>query len=106
VLVLGSGNSSNSRRLAEIARGLGPKAHLIDGVAEIQPEWLDEVETVLITAGASAPEDVVQECVEFLQQHYGATIDEAWIREENVHFPLPKTLRELLPDPAVPAAQN
>jgi 4-hydroxy-3-methylbut-2-en-1-yl diphosphate reductase len=105
VLVLGSRNSSNSRRLAEIASSLGPKAHLIDGVAEIQPGWLDDVQTVLITAGASAPEDVVQECVEFLQQHYGATIDEAWIREENVHFPLPKTLRELLPDPAVPVAQ-
>src|SRR3954452_12050130 len=66
VLVLGSQNSSNSRRLAEIADGLGPQAHLIDGVAEIQPEWFEGVETVLITAGASAPEDVVQECIEYL----------------------------------------
>jgi 4-hydroxy-3-methylbut-2-enyl diphosphate reductase len=106
VLVLGSRNSSNSRRLAEIARGLGPKAHLIDGVAEIQPEWLEGAQTVLITAGASAPEDVVQECVEFLQTHYGATIQETSIREENVHFPLPKTLRELLPDPAIPVVQG
>src|SRR5689334_21321401 len=56
VLVLGSQNSSNSRRLAEIANALGPHAHLIDGVSEIRPEWLDGVETVLITAGASAPE--------------------------------------------------
>ena len=97
VLVLGSQNSSNSKRLAEIADALGPHAHLIDGVAEIDPSWLDGVETVLITAGASAPEDVVQECVEYLQERYGATIREEWVREENVHFPLPKTLRELLP---------
>jgi len=97
VLVLGSQNSSNSKRLAEIANDLGPHAHLIDGVAEIDPAWLQDAETVLITAGASAPEHVVQECIEFLQDRYGATIDEAIIREENVHFPLPKTLRELLP---------
>lgn len=97
VLVLGSQNSSNSKRLAEIAKGLGPQSHLIDGVAEISPEWFDGVETVLITAGASAPEDVVQECIEYLQRTYGATIQEEWVREENVHFPLPKSLRELLP---------
>jgi 4-hydroxy-3-methylbut-2-enyl diphosphate reductase len=97
VLVLGSQNSSNSKRLAEIANSLGPHAHLIDGVSEIQPEWLDGVETVLITAGASAPEDVVQECIEYLQESRGATVQEEWVREESVHFPLPKTLRDLLP---------
>jgi 4-hydroxy-3-methylbut-2-enyl diphosphate reductase len=97
VLVLGSQNSSNSRRLEEIANSLGPHAHLIDGVQEIRPEWLEGVETVLITAGASAPEDVVQEVTTFLQEEYGATIEEATIRQESVHFPLPKTLRELLP---------
>jgi 4-hydroxy-3-methylbut-2-enyl diphosphate reductase len=97
VLVLGSQNSSNSKRLAEIAASLGPGAHLIDGVAEIRPEWFDGAETVLITAGASAPEDVVQECIEYLQNRFGAAIQEEFIREENVHFPLPKTLRELLP---------
>jgi len=97
VLVLGSQNSSNSKRLAEIAGALGPHAHLIDGVKEIRPDWFDGVETVLITAGASAPEDVVQECVEYLQREYGATFEEETIREENVHFPLPRTLRELLP---------
>jgi 4-hydroxy-3-methylbut-2-enyl diphosphate reductase len=97
VLVLGSQNSSNSRRLAEIARALGPKAHLIDGVNEIRPEWLEGAGTVLITAGASAPEDVVQECVEYLKSHHGATVREQWVRHEDVHFPLPKSLRELLP---------
>ena len=52
---------------------------------------------MLITAGASAPEDVVQECVEYLERNYGATMEQAYVREENVHFPLPKSLRELLP---------
>ncbi|MDR3638738.1 MAG: 4-hydroxy-3-methylbut-2-enyl diphosphate reductase [Isosphaeraceae bacterium] len=102
VLVLGSQNSSNSRRLAEIAGALGPHAHLIDGVAEIEPEWFDGVDSVLITAGASAPEDVVQECIEYLQRRFGATVHEEWVREENVHFPLPKSLRELLPLGAAP----
>jgi 4-hydroxy-3-methylbut-2-enyl diphosphate reductase len=97
VLVLGSQNSSNSRRLGEIANGLGIPSFLIDGVAEICPDWFSGIETVLITAGASAPEDVVQECVEYLERNFGATIQEATIRTENVHFPLPRSLRELLP---------
>jgi 4-hydroxy-3-methylbut-2-enyl diphosphate reductase len=97
VLVLGSQNSSNSRRLAEIASSLGPRARLIDGVSEIEAAWFEGVETVLITAGASAPEDVVQECVEYLQERFGATIEESTVREEDVHFPLPRSLRDLLP---------
>jgi 4-hydroxy-3-methylbut-2-enyl diphosphate reductase len=97
VLVLGSQNSSNSRRLAEIAESMGIPAHLIDGVSEIQPAWFKGIESVLITAGASAPEDVVQECIEYLVEHHGATMEESYVREENVHFPLPKSLRELLP---------
>src|SRR5438874_7208245 len=97
VLVLGSQNSSNSRRLAEISNSLGIPSFLIDGVSEIRDEWFRAVETVLITAGASAPEDVVQECIEYLQRNFGATIQEEAVREENVHFPLPKSLRELLP---------
>jgi 4-hydroxy-3-methylbut-2-enyl diphosphate reductase len=97
VLVLGSQNSSNSRRLAEIANSLGVPSFLIDGVAEIQQDWFDGVQTVLITAGASAPEDVVQECIEYLHRHFGATIEETFVRQESVHFPLPKSLRELLP---------
>ncbi len=101
VLVLGSQNSSNSRRLAEIAAGMGIPAHLIDGVAEIREEWLSGVDTVLITAGASAPEEVVRECIEYLEQRHGALIEEQTIREENVHFPLPKTLRDLLPAAAL-----
>jgi len=96
VLVLGSQNSSNSRPLAEIAKGLGISAFLIDGVDEIQDAWFENTETVLITAGASAPEDVVHECIEYLQNTFGATIREETVRKESVHFPLPKSLRELL----------
>src|SRR6516165_5779171 len=86
VLVLGSQNSSNSRRLAEIAGSLGPHAHLIDGVTEIEAAWFEGVATVLITAGASAPEDVVHECIDYLQKRYGATIQEELVRDEDVHF--------------------
>jgi 4-hydroxy-3-methylbut-2-enyl diphosphate reductase len=96
VLVLGSQNSSNSRRLAEIASGLGIPSHLIDGVSEIENAWFNDVETVLITAGASAPEEVVQECIDYLECNFGATIQEETVRKESVHFPLPRSLRQLL----------
>ncbi len=95
VIVLGSQNSSNSLRLAELARGLGKPAYLIDAVRELRPEWLAGVERVLITAGASAPEDVVEECVAYLEKQYGATVESRTIREEHVNFPLPKELRPL-----------
>jgi 4-hydroxy-3-methylbut-2-en-1-yl diphosphate reductase len=95
VLVLGSQNSSNSLRLAEIARSLGKRAHLIDGPAEIRDEWFKGDEIVLITAGASAPEDVVQECIAYLQRKFGATVSSRTVREEHVSFPLPRELRML-----------
>jgi 4-hydroxy-3-methylbut-2-enyl diphosphate reductase len=93
VLVLGSQNSSNSQRLAELARENGIGSHLIDGAGEIDPSWFDGVETVVITAGASAPERVVQDCVHWLVDRFGATVEERTIREEEVYFPLPKELR-------------
>ena len=95
VIVLGSQNSSNSRRLEEIGRSFGKPAYLIDGVHELDEAWLEGAETVLITAGASAPEVVVQECVDHLIEKYGASVREAVIREEHVTFPLPKELRQL-----------
>jgi 4-hydroxy-3-methylbut-2-enyl diphosphate reductase len=98
VIVLGSRNSSNSMRLAEIARSHGKPAYLIDNVLELQPAWLKGAETVLITAGASAPEDVVEECVRFLQDRYGATVESRTVREEHVSFPLPRELRVLAPN--------
>ena len=93
VLVLGSQNSSNSQRLAELARERGIPAYLIDGANEIDPDWFRGDETVVITAGASAPESVVQDCVAWLKERFGATVEERTIREEEVYFPLPKELR-------------
>ena len=93
VLVLGSQNSSNSQRLAELARDNGIAAHLIDGASEIDPAWFTGDETVVITAGASAPESVVQDCVRWLQERFGADVEERTIRSEDVYFPLPKELR-------------
>lgn len=95
VLVLGSQNSSNSLRLKEIACELGKAAYLIDGAAEIQLEWFEGCETVLITAGASAPEVVVEECVDFIVNRFGAEVEPVTIREEHVHFPIPRELRVL-----------
>jgi 4-hydroxy-3-methylbut-2-enyl diphosphate reductase len=95
VIVLGSHNSSNSMRLAEISQGYGKPAYLVDSVHEIDERWFDGARTILITAGASAPEEVVQECIHFLQQRHGATVESRTVREEHVNFPLPRELRVL-----------
>jgi 4-hydroxy-3-methylbut-2-enyl diphosphate reductase len=93
VLVLGSQNSSNSQRLAELARERGKRAYLIDGTSDIDPGWFEGVETVLVTAGASAPEVVVEECLDWLRDRFGASVVVRSIREESVSFPLPRELR-------------
>lgn len=95
VIVIGSQNSSNSQRLKELGLQHGTPAYLVDGVSELRDEWFENCGTVLITAGASAPEVVVQECVEHLKSKYHATVREEIIREEHVHFPLPRELRAL-----------
>jgi 4-hydroxy-3-methylbut-2-enyl diphosphate reductase len=95
VLVLGSQNSSNSQRLAEISRQQRKPAYLIDGAGELRDEWFDGVETVLVTAGASAPEDVVEQVVEYLRRRFGANVESRTVREEHVSFPLPRELRAL-----------
>ena len=95
LLVLGSQNSSNSRRLQEIGVAIGKQAYLIDGKAELKPQWFENVNTVLVTAGASAPEVVVEEVLDHLRENYGATVEDAVTREEHVTFPLPKELRVL-----------
>lgn len=95
LIVLGSQNSSNSQRLREIGEQCGKPAFLIDGAAELQPEWFDNIETVLITAGASAPEVVVQGVIDWLHDRFGATVREETIRTEHVNFPLPKELRRI-----------
>ncbi|MHB8864044.1 MAG: 4-hydroxy-3-methylbut-2-enyl diphosphate reductase [Pirellulaceae bacterium] len=95
VLVVGSQNSSNSLRLRELAEECGIESHLIDGADDIRSQWLSGKQTVLVTAGASAPESLVQQCVEHLCQRYGATIERRSLQDEDVHFPLPRDLRRL-----------
>jgi 4-hydroxy-3-methylbut-2-enyl diphosphate reductase len=96
VLVLGSRNSSNSMRLTEIARDNGKPAYLIDNASEIAPNWFSGNETVLVTAGASAPEEVVEECIAYLTRQFGAAVESHTIREEHVSFPLPQELRTFI----------
>jgi 4-hydroxy-3-methylbut-2-enyl diphosphate reductase len=95
VLVLGSRNSSNSMRLAEIASSHGKSAHLIDSAAELRDEWFTGAQTVLVTAGASAPEENVQAVVRRLRERFGAEVESRTVREEHVRFPLPRELRVL-----------
>ena len=89
LLVVGSDNSSNSKRLVEVARSLGTEAHLIDDCRDIQPQWLNGVKTVALTAGASAPEHLVQEVVEYLAGQGFGDVQELEIMPENVRFGLP-----------------
>ncbi len=92
VLVVGSRTSSNSRRLAEKAESLGICSYLVDGPDDIATGWFQGNETVLITAGASAPEQVVQSCVQMLQARFKATVKEKTFCAENISFPLPPPL--------------
>jgi 4-hydroxy-3-methylbut-2-en-1-yl diphosphate reductase len=93
VIVVGSQNSSNSQRLAEMARSQGIPAYLIDGPADIDLTWFSGTETVAITAGASAPESVVQQCVSLLKEQFSATIESRITKEEQIRFALPDPLR-------------
>ncbi len=95
VIVLGSQNSSNSRRLMEIGQAAEKPAYLIDGVEELRDDWFEGVGNVLITAGASAPEVDVQQCIDYLVARFDATFEDVTIREEHVYFPLPRELRSL-----------
>lgn len=94
-LVLGSQNSSNSQRLCELATESGVRAYLIDGPEDIDPNWFTSTDRVLVTAGASAPETVVEQVLDWLVERFQATVEVRTTREENVHFPLPKILRAL-----------
>lgn len=88
-LVVGSKNSSNSNRLREAAEQQGVQAYLIDQADEINPAWLAGVKYIGVTAGASAPEVLVEDVVKWLQEHGAATVEEVPGEEENVVFPLP-----------------
>ena len=98
VLVVGSKNSSNSVRLMEIAHLDGTPAKLIDDKSELEHDWFNADQTVVITAGASAPEHLVQEIVSELLDNYGGDVEEFYFVEEDMHFNLPVTLRVLRGD--------
>jgi 4-hydroxy-3-methylbut-2-enyl diphosphate reductase len=89
LLVVGSDNSSNSNRLVEVARNLGTSSHLIDSFRNIRPEWLEGVKTIALTAGASAPECLVEEVVKFLDSKGFSHVQELEVMPENVRFGLP-----------------
>jgi len=94
VLVIGSTNSSNSNRLVEVAREHGAASHLIDNQAQVREEWLEGVETVGITSGASAPEELVEALVELFRERGAEDVSELRTVHEDVRFMLPKEIRE------------
>lgn len=89
VLVVGSNNSSNSNRLVEVSRNLNTVAYLIDNSEAIRPEWIRDAQTVAVTAGASAPEILVQDVIGYLQRNGFGSVEEVEVMPENVRFGLP-----------------
>jgi 4-hydroxy-3-methylbut-2-enyl diphosphate reductase len=97
VLVIGSTNSSNSNRLVEVAREHGSESFLIDNHTQVKEEWLDGVETVGITSGASAPEELVEDLVQLFRDRGVDDVSELRTVDESVRFMLPKEIRKGLP---------
>ena len=93
VLVVGSTNSSNSKRLVELASRSGVPAHLIDDASELRPSWLSDVDTVALTAGASAPPPLVEEVVEVLRALGPVSVEERELARETIQFTLPGRVR-------------
>jgi 4-hydroxy-3-methylbut-2-en-1-yl diphosphate reductase len=93
ILVIGSKNSSNSRRLVEVARSMGTAAHLIDDDAAISPEWLEGADTVGVTSGASAPEWLVERVVERLKSDGATDVEQLHTIDEQMRFSLPAGVR-------------
>ena len=97
ILVIGSPNSSNSNRLRELAQNYGIQAYLIDSSADINPAWIKDAKAVGISAGASAPEVLVTEVVDYLKSHGANEVEELMVVEEDVEFSLPKELVTIQP---------
>ena len=91
--MIGSTNSSNSNRLVEVAREHGSASHLIDNHTQVDDDWLEGVETVGITSGASAPEELVEGLVSFFRDRGAEDVDELRTVHEDVRFMLPKEVR-------------
>ena len=102
VLVVGSRNSSNSNRLVEVSENLGTRSYLIDKAEDIRNEWLAGVKTVAITAGASAPEVLVTEVVEYLQGRGFGSVEEVEVMPENVRFGLPPEIIKAIGSTPIP----
>ena len=99
VLVVGSTNSSNSNRLVEVSRNLGTIGYLIDNSQAIDPKWLEGVSTVAVTAGASAPEVLVEDVVNYLRQNGYSSVEEVEVMPENVRFGLPPEIVQAIGGP-------
>jgi 4-hydroxy-3-methylbut-2-enyl diphosphate reductase len=95
VIVIGSQNSSNSKRLVETAEQVGKRAYLIDDASEIDPTWFDDTQTVFVTAGASAPEHLVDGLLTRLKHEFGGEVETRTLVQEDVSFNTPKSLRTL-----------
>jgi 4-hydroxy-3-methylbut-2-enyl diphosphate reductase len=93
LLVVGSMNSSNSKRLVEVCENSGVRAFLVDDENDVNPAWLVDVTTVAVTAGASAPENLVQNLVSWLRHNGFSSLEEVELVEEDVHFSLPGELQ-------------
>jgi len=106
VLVVGSANSSNSNRLVEVSKNLDTNSHLIDRAEAIRPEWLDGINTVAVTAGASAPEVLVQDVVAYLQSKGYGDVDEVEVMPENVRFGLPPEIVQAIASAPKPAPSS
>ena len=98
VLVIGSRNSSNSNRLVEVARDHGAASYLIDNADQVEDEWLEDARVVGISSGASAPEQLVQELVDYFRARGTKDVSEFDVVHEDVRFMLPKTIRRALAD--------
>ena len=92
LLVVGSENSSNSKRLVEVGENFGVRSYLVNDRGDVHPEWLSGVRNVAVTAGASAPEHLVQDLIEFLRGHGFHNMEEIELVEEDVRFSLPAEL--------------
>jgi 4-hydroxy-3-methylbut-2-en-1-yl diphosphate reductase len=96
VLVVGSENSSNSNRLVEVAQNLRTSSYLIENCRAIKPEWLENAKTIAVTAGASAPEHLVEETILYLRDRGFTNLEEVEVVSENVRFALPPEIVEAI----------
>ena len=101
ILVVGAQNSSNSNRLREIGDNLNVPSYLIDGAHQVDPDWFADIESVGITAGASAPESLVQDLVGWMDERFDMTLETLDGIEENIHFRLPPELSDRTEDQSV-----